>query len=87
MARVVDHIARVSDSFDALDTMTQSDIVCELFTRLSDPAKAAAIRRIQFHMRMCESRRPQAEPELPELMPREEVERNGKLALHEGAKQ
>ncbi len=52
MARTIDHIGRISESFDALDSMSQSDILCELFTRLTDPAKAEALRRINNHARM-----------------------------------
>lgn len=53
MARTIDHISRISDSFDALDTMSQSDIAYELFTRLNDPAKADALRRINNHAKMA----------------------------------
>lgn len=52
MARTIDHISRVSESFDALDSMSQGDVAYELFTRLADPVKQEALRRISNHARM-----------------------------------
>ena len=52
MARTIVHVNRLSESFDSLDSMSQADILCELFTRLTDPAKAEALRRINNHARM-----------------------------------
>lgn len=83
MARTVDHLERVSESFDALDSVTQADIICELFSRLEDPAKTEALRRITNHAKMAGliSREPQRRSAIPPLMERSEVEAAGKLAL------
>lgn len=54
MARTIDHIERLSDSFENLpDSITQADMVYELFTRLQETAKAEALRRISNHARMA----------------------------------
>ena len=52
MARTIDHISRISESFDALDTMSQADITYELFTRLEAAPKQDALRRINNHAKM-----------------------------------
>ena len=52
MGRTVDHIERISDSFDTLDTMTQADMVSELFGRLSTEAKDSAKRRIDLRLKL-----------------------------------
>ena len=53
MARTTDHVERISESFDTLDSMTKADIVAELFTRLDAPAKAEAYRRMTNHAKMA----------------------------------
>ena len=89
MGRTINHVERISESFDALDSMTQSDIVFELFTRLTDAAKQSAFRRMDFHAMMSGTRpstldkpRRKSTP-VPPLMERAEVEAAGKLALEE----
>lgn len=44
MARTINHIERISDSFDALAPEDQRDIVAELFTRLSPIGANIAMR-------------------------------------------
>ncbi len=91
MPRIIDHVERVSESFDTLDSMTQADVICELFTRMSEPAKAEALRRITNHAKMAGMmpRDGRRRSEVPPLMDRDEVEAAGKLALApvEGPKQ
>ena len=83
MARTIDHLERVSESFDTLDSMTQADIICELFTRLAESAKTEALRRIVNHSKMAGlmPREPRKRSEVPPLMEKAEVEAAGKLAL------
>lgn len=52
MARTIDWIDRVSESFDKLDSMTQADMVSELFSRLGPLARASVQRRIELRVKL-----------------------------------
>lgn len=52
MPKLIDHVERVSESFDVLSPRTQGDMVCELFGRLTPTEKASAWRAMQFHARL-----------------------------------
>jgi hypothetical protein len=81
MARTIDHVERVSDSFDSLSEETQCDMVSELFNRMSAQWQAEAWRRMEFRMRILTARRrngaaapaavvdsPKSDPEMAETL-------------------
>lgn len=53
MGRTIDHVERISESFNALTPEMQYEMVAELFARLPDELKAAALRRNEFHAKMA----------------------------------
>lgn len=78
MARTINHLDRVSESFDMLDPMAQVDIVAELFTRLDAGQASHAMMLMSF---WCKRQARHAGSEVPPLMDKSEVEAAGKLAL------
>ena len=83
--RTINHVERVSDSFDSLPAASHEDVLAELFTRLLAHQKQALFRRLEFHMKMAglldrEPRRRQATP-VPALSDPVDVEEIGAAAI------
>jgi hypothetical protein len=53
MARTVDHIERISESFDSLDEQTKVDLSWELLMRLPEKDKIEFLRRLQFGAKLA----------------------------------
>jgi hypothetical protein len=83
MARTRNYIESISEDFDHLDSMSQADIVCELFARLGDAPKVEAYRRITNHAKMesIATKRNGKETPIPPRMTDAEVAAAGQLAL------
>lgn len=56
MARTIDFVERVSESFDALAEATKGDMVAELFSRLEPEVKAVTLQRLEFHCKLLTQR-------------------------------